>query len=129
MKKSIVLVVVLTLVAFVSGSIAEAPPKAAGTAPAPAAPVSTKPAKVEKFPGEIKSVDAMGKNIVVAQGKEEKTFAIDDKTRITKGKAEVLKLEDVKAGMNVIIEYKKDGEKNIATAIRVPHPRTAPKKN
>ena len=129
MKKSIVLAVLLTLAAFVSGAIAAAPPKAAGTAPAPAAPVSTKPAKVEKFPGEIKSVDAMGKSIVVAQGKEEKTFAIDDKIKITKGKKEALKLEDLKAGMNVIIEYKKDGEKNIAKAIRVSHPRAAPKKN
>ena len=129
MKKSIVLAVLLTLAAFVSGAIAAAPPKAAGTAPAPAAPVSTKPAKVEKFPGEIKGVDAMGKSIVVAQGKEEKTFAIDDKIKITKGKKEALKLEDLKAGMNVIIEYKKDGEKNIATAIRVSHPRAAPKKN
>lgn len=127
MKKSIVLVVLLTLVAFVSGAIAVAPPKAAGTAPAPAAPASTKPAKAEKFPGEIKSVDAMGKSIVVAQGKEEKTFAIDDKTKIIKGK-EVLKPEDLKAGMSVMIEYKKDGDKNIAAVIRASHPRAAPKK-
>ncbi len=127
MKKSIVLVVLLTLVAFVSGAIAAAPPKAAGTAPAPAAPASTKPAKVEKFPGEIKNVDAMGKSIVVAQGKEEKTFAIDDKTKVIKGK-EALKFDDLKAGTSVFIEYKKDGDKNIATAIRVSHPRAAPKK-
>jgi len=129
MKKSIVLVVALTLVAFVSGSIAEAPPKAAGTAPAaaPAAPASTKPAKAEKFAGEIKSVDAMAKGIVVAKGKEEKTFAIDDKTKIMKGK-EALKFEDLKAGSAVSIEYKKDGDKNIAAAIKVSAPKAAPKK-
>jgi len=122
MKKSILLVVLLTLVAFVSGAIAAAPPKAAGTAPAPAAP-----AKAEKFAGDIKSVDAMGKSIVVAKGKEEKTFVIDDKTKITKGK-ETLKLEDLKAGMNVSIEYKKDGDKNIAATIKASAPKAAPKK-
>jgi len=131
MKKSIVLVVLLTLVAFVSGAVAAAPPKAAGTAPAPApapaAPASTQPAKAEKFPGEIKSVDATVKRIVVAKGKEEKTFAIDDKTKIIKGK-EALKLEDLKAGMKVIVEYKKDGDKNIATAIKLSHPQAGPKK-
>ena len=127
MKKSILLVVLLTLVAFVSGAIAAAPPKAAGTAPAPAAPASTKPAKAEKFAGEIKSVDAMAKGIVVAKGKEEKTFAIDDKTKIMKGK-EALKFEDLKAGSAVSIEYKKDGDKNIAAAIKVSAPKAAPKK-
>ncbi len=127
MKKSIVLFVLLTLVTFVSGAIAVAQPKAAGTAPAPATPASTKPAKAEKYPGEIKSVDAMGKSIVVAQGKEEKTFAIDDKTKIIKGK-EVLKLDDLKAGMNVVIEYKKDGDKNIAATIKASAPKAVPKK-
>ena len=125
MKKSILLVVLLTLVAFVSGAIAAAPPKAAGTAPA-AAPAA-KPAKAEKFSGEVKNVDAMAKSIVVAKGKEEKTFAIDDQAKITKGK-EALKLDDLKAGMNVSIEYKKEGDKNIATSIKVSAPKAAPKK-
>ncbi len=122
MKKTILLVVLLTLVAFVSGAIAAAPPKAAGTAPAPAAP-----AKLDKFSGEVKSADAMAKSIVVAKGKEEKTFATDDKTKITKGK-EALKFEDLKAGVNVVIEYKKDGDKNIAATIKVSAPKAAPKK-
>jgi len=126
MKKSILLVVLLTLVAVVSGAIAAAPPKAAGTAPAPAAPASTK-AKVEKFSGEVKNVDAMAKSIVVAKGKEEKTFATDDMTKIMKGK-EALKLEDLKAGMSVSIEYKKEMDKNIAVAIKASAPKAAPKK-
>ena len=44
MKKTILLVALLTLVAFVSGAIAAAPPKAAGTTPAPAA----QPAEIGK---------------------------------------------------------------------------------
>ena len=68
MKKTILLVALLTLVAFVSGAIAAAPPKAAGTTPAPV--------KLEKFAGDIKSVDAMAKSIVVAKGKEEKDLCV-----------------------------------------------------
>jgi Cu/Ag efflux protein CusF len=127
MKKSVLLVVLLTLVAFTSAAIAAAPPKAAGTAPAPAAPASTKPAKLDKFSGEVKNVDAMAKSIAVAKGKQEKTFATDETTKIMKGK-EALKLEDLKAGMNVSIEYKKEGDKMIAVAIKASAPKAAPKK-
>ena len=122
MKKTILLVVMLTLVAFVFGVMAQQKP-----APAPAAPASTKPAKMEKFSGELKNVDAMAKSIVVAKGKVEKTFVIDDKTKITKGK-EALKLEDLKAGMTVAIEYKMEMDKMVAATIKASAPKAAPKK-
>ena len=127
MKKTILFVVMLMLVAFVSGAIAAAPPKAATTAPAPATPASTAPAKMEKFSGEIKNVDAMAKSIVVAKGKTEKAFGVTADTKITKGK-EALKVEDLKAGMQVGVEYKKDMDKMIAVAIKVSTPKAAPKK-
>jgi Cu/Ag efflux protein CusF len=125
MKKTILLVVLLTLVAFISGAIATAPPKAA-TTPAPAAPASTAPVKLEKFSGDIKSVDAVAKSIVVAKGKVEKTFVVNDETKITKGK-DTLSFADLKAGMNVALEYKKDGDKLIAVTIKVSAPKAAPK--
>jgi Cu/Ag efflux protein CusF len=124
MKKTILLVVLLTLVAFVSGAIATAPPKA--TTPAPAAPATTAPVKLEKFSGDIKSVDAVAKSIVVAKGKVEKTFVVNDETKITKGK-DTLSFADLKAGMNVALEYKKDGDKLIAVTIKVSAPKAAPK--
>jgi Cu/Ag efflux protein CusF len=127
MKKTILLVVMLSLVAFVSGAIAAAPPKAATTAPAPAAPATTAPAKLDKFNGEIKNVDAMAKSIVVAKAKVEKTFVVTADTKITKGK-EALKLEDLKAGLQVGIEYKKEMDKMIAVTIKVSTPKAAPKK-
>ena len=120
MKKLILMVGLLTLVAFVSGAIAAAPPKET-TAPAPVGPAVTKtapPAKLEKFGGKIKSVDAVGKSIVVAKGKDEKNFMVTADTKITKGK-ETPKFEDLKAGMNVSIEYNKDGDKNVAIAIKI----------
>lgn len=126
MKKTILLVVVLTLVAFVSGAVAAAPPKAATPAPAPAAPATTAPAKMEKFSGEVKNVDAMAKSIVVAKEKVEKSFVVAADTKIAKGK-EALKFEDLKAGMNVTIEYKKDGDKLIAATIKAAAPKASPK--
>jgi hypothetical protein len=121
MKKTILLVVMLTLVAFVSGAIAQ-------QKPAPAAPASTAPAKVklQKFIGAIKSVDAMGKSIVVTKGKEEKTFVITDDTKITKGKA-AIKFEDLKAGLHVHIGYKTEMDKNVAAKIQTYAPKAHPK--
>lgn len=131
MKKMILLVALLTLVAFVSGAMAQpkpAPAKPAATpAPAPAAP--EKP-KLEKFSGDIKNVDAVAKSIVVAKGKVEKTFAVDDKTKITRGK-DTLAFADLKKDMNVSLEFNKAGDKLIAVAIKVAAPKApkeAPKK-
>ena len=120
MKKLILLATLLTLVAFISGALAQ-PKPTEKPAPAPAPATSEKP-KLEKFIGDIKSVDAMAKTIVVAKGKEQKTFVVDDKTKITKGK-DTLSFADTKAGMNVAIEYKKDGDKNVAVAIKVAEPK------
>jgi len=133
MKKAILFVVMLSLVAFVSVSIAADAPKAATTAPAKAAstapaPAKAAPVKMEKFSGEIKSVDPVAKSIVVAgKGKAgEKTFVAAD-AKITKGK-EAFKFEDLKAGMKVSVEYKKDMDKMVAGAIKVSVPKAAPKK-
>jgi len=133
MKKMILLAVMLTLVAFVSGAMAQvkpAPAKPATTAaPAPAKPEA--PAKIEKFSGTIDNVDAMGKAIVVKGKvkKEEKmmTFSVDDKTKITKGKAS-LSFADLKKDMHVKVEYKKDGDKMTAVSIQASAPKAAPKK-
>lgn len=133
MKKMILFVAILTLVAFVSGAMAQgkpAPAKPATTAaPAPAKPEA--PAKLEKFSGTIDKVDEMAKAIAVKGKvkKEEKmmAFSVDDKTKITKGKAS-LSFADLKKDMHVSVEYKKDGDKMIAVAIKASAPKAAPKK-
>jgi Cu/Ag efflux protein CusF len=130
MKKTILLVALITFVAFVSGVMAQEKPATAPAPAAPAAPASTKPAppaKMEKFSGAVKNVDAMAKSIVVAKGKTEKTFVTDENTKITKGK-ETVALADLKSGMNVAIEAKKEGDKLIASTIKVSTPKAAPAK-
>jgi hypothetical protein len=116
MKKTILLTALLTLAVFISGAIAADAPKAGTTAPATAKPATP------KFSGAIKSVDAVANSIVVVKGKTEKTFGVAANTKITKGK-EALKFEDLKARMNVVVEYKKEMEKNIAVTIKVSAPK------
>ena len=132
MKKMILLVVMLTLVAFVSGVMAQQKPAPEKPAAAPApAPKPAAPTKLEKFSGAIEKVDEIAKAIEVKGKvkKEEKvlTFATDDKTKITKGK-ETLSFADLKKGMHVSVEYKKDGDKMVAAAIKISAPKAAPKK-
>ncbi len=135
MKKMILFVAMLILVAFISGAMAQQKPAPAkpATTVAPAAPAPAKPeapAKLEKFSGVIEKVDEIAKAIEVKGKvkKEEKTlaFATDDKTKITKAR-KALPFADLKKGMSVSVEYKKDGDKMIAVTIKVSAPKAAPK--
>ncbi len=130
MKKLILLVALLTMVVFVSGVMAQqkaAPAKPAGTAaPAATAPAPEKPMKMEKFSGTVEKVDEAAKMIDVKMKKKTMSFAIDDQTKITKAGKE-MSFADVKKGMNVSVQYKKEGDKMIATAIKAAAPKAAKK--
>ena len=133
MKKVLLLVPLFVLVAFVSGVMAIRKP---APEPAPEAPASTVPGKpimqkTEKFSGVIEKVDEKGKTIVVRgkMMKEEKTLiiAIDDKTKITKGKTSMT-IGDLKKDMQISVEYKREMNRMIAVAIEVSVPKNAPRK-
>jgi glucose/arabinose dehydrogenase len=137
MKKVILLVALMTLVAFTSGVMAQQKPAPAkpATTPAPAKPAAAPtpaPAKVEKFSGMIEKVDEIAKAIVVKGKvkKEEKalTFATDGNTKIQKAGKD-MPFADLKKDMTLSVEYKKEGEKMIATMIKVAAPKAAPKKD
>lgn len=137
MKKTILLIVMLTLVAFASGVMAQqkpatGKPAAAPAAPAPAPqPAATEKVKLEKLSGTIEKVDDMAKAIdvkgKVKQGSKTQTFATDDKTKITKAGKDML-FADLKQGVRVSVSYKKDGDKMIAASIKVAAPKAPPKK-
>ena len=122
MKKLILLVALLTLVAFVSGVMAQEKPK-----PTPGKVA----AALGKFAGVIAKVDEAAKAIDVKMkaGKEEKTmtFTIGDTTKITKAGKDT-PFSDLKAGMAVSVDYKKEGDKNIAATIKVAAPKAPAKK-
>ncbi len=119
MKKAlIVAVALLTMLAFVGGVMAQekkpapAPEKAAPAAPAPEKAKAEKPkaAKAHKMSGTVAAYDAAAKTLKVKGKEKEVEFAVADDAKI-KG--------DVKEGAKVTVSYKKEGEKNIATAISV----------
>ena len=135
MKKMILLVALITVIAFVSGVMAQQKPAEKAAAPAVAKPAATAPApaekpkavKAEKFAGAVEKIDEAAKTIVVKDKKGEKTFAIDDKTKITKAGKD-MPFAEVKKGMNVSVEYKKDGDKMVAVAIKVAAPKATKEK-
>ena len=57
----------------------------------------------------------------------DKTIVIDDKTKITKSGKEMA-FADLKMGMNVSVEYKKDGDKMVATTVKAAAPKAAKEK-
>jgi hypothetical protein len=121
MKKVMVFVAVVAMVAFAFGAMAQ---QKATTAPAK----TTAPAmaKMEKFGGAIAKVDAMAKTFDVKKGKGKKekvmTFATTDKTKIMKGK-EVKAFADLKAGMDVFVEYTVEAGKNVAAMVKIASPK------
>ena len=135
MKKVMIFVAVLTMVAFAFGAMAAE--QKTTTAPAKTTPAPAKPApapKMEKFSGAIAKVDGPAKTfdvkkMVTVKGKKEEkvmTFATDAKTKITKGK-EVKAFADLKAGMDVSVEYTVEMGKNVASTVKIASPKAAPK--
>jgi Cu/Ag efflux protein CusF len=124
MKKLILLVSLITMVAFVSGAMAQPKPAPAPT-PAPA-PAPEKPAKMKTSSGTIRMVDEAAKMVDVKKGKKTMSFVIDDQTKITKAGKEI-SLADLKKGMRVSIEYEKEGDRRIATTIKASSPKAAKK--
>jgi uncharacterized transporter YbjL len=126
MKKIMVFVAVLVMVAFAFGALAAeqkaAPKKMAG-----------------KFSGQITKTNAMAKTfdvskMVTVKGKKEEqvmVFSTDDGTKVIKGK-EVKTLVDLKAGMNVAVDYwylaDVEPYHYWATMVKIAVPKSAPKK-
>jgi len=135
MKRAlVVMVILLAMVAFVSGGMAQAPAKTekpAVPAPEKAAPAPT-PEKVKpvtekskeekpgavRFSGTVTGYEA-GKMIKV-KGPDDKetTFGVTKKTKV-KG--------EMKEGAKVTIAYKKEGDKMVATGITVAGEKKPPK--
>ena len=131
MKKVILLVALVTFVAFASGVMAQQKPAPAKPATTPAPAAAPAPANLEKFSGVIYKMDEMAKAVAVKGKvkKEEKTltFATDDKTKIMRGGKDV-SFADLKKEMTVAIQYAKVGDKMVAATINVAAPKAAPKK-
>lgn len=132
MKKLVLLVSVLTLVAFVGAVMAQPKPApsnpstTAAPAPEKAKPEKKAPAKVQKFSGTVEKVDEMGKTIVAKDKKGEKTFDVSNAKISRAGKE--LPLGEMKTGMHASIDYKMEGDKMMAEKVMVSAPKAPAKK-
>jgi Cu/Ag efflux protein CusF len=120
-KKMLVSIVAFVIsLAFVSGGMAQQKPAPAQAAPAQGAPAKAAPAKQswEKVKGMIEKVDEATKEVVVQTQKEKMTFSVGEKTRITEVTTKT-PLSALKKGMQVTVEYKKEGNKLLAEWIDV----------
>ena len=66
----------------------------------------------------VEKVDSAKREVFAKVNKEEMTFSLGEKAKITKGEKE-LSLNDLKKGMNISVEYKKEGNKQVAESIMV----------
>ena len=82
--------------------------------------------KLERFFGTVEKVDELRKTIdIKGTGKKDEkilTFSINERTKITRTKKE-LNMADLKSGMDVLVEYRKEGDKLIAISIKVSAPK------
>jgi sRNA-binding protein len=130
MKRVLVLAIaLLTVMAFASGVLAQAPakttdPASEKMAPAPAPKATAEKPKAEKpksmkATGKVAAYEA-GKMIKVKTKNKEMTFDIAPDAKI-KG--------EIKDGAKVTVMYKKEGDMMVATSISGPAPKKeAPKK-
>ncbi|MGA2518963.1 MAG: hypothetical protein ABSG44_20780 [Thermodesulfobacteriota bacterium] len=116
MRRTMLTVMVLAVSVIFVAAVMAAEQKAPASA-TPAAP------KLEKYIGVIERVDVARKDFAVKSGKEEMTFSLSDKTKITEGK-KTLALTDLKKGQEVTVEYTKEGNKSVADMISVSAPKT-----
>ncbi len=120
MKRTILMLLIpFIALVFVSGVTAQQK-----AAPAPAA-TAAQP-KMEKFTGAVDRVNEATKEVVVKKGKEEMTFSYSDKTKVMQGDKEMA-FTDLKPGMNVTVQYKKEGNKMMADSFTVSTAKTAAK--
>ena len=129
-KTTLMSIVALAIsVAFVSVGMAQQTPAGGqkpSTAQGPAAavqkPVSgqTAPAKENwgKVSGVIENVNEATKEITVQTQKEKMAFSAGEKTKISEITTK-LPFSDLKKGMSVTVEYKKEGNKSLAEWIDV----------
>jgi hypothetical protein len=103
------------------------PPPVCGTCGAPVSvpiPENAKATTILSFSGRVKKLDGAARTIEVSGKRKSMTLVLDDQTKITQDESEMA-LRDIKEGMKVFIEYKKEDNKIIATAIKVAAPGTS----
>ena len=112
---------VLPGAAVMAETAAPAPAATAAPAKAPAkvkAAKAAKPAAEMKIRGTVSSVDAVAGTITVKGKKGDETITVPATASIHSGKAEA-KLADIATGSRVMVSYKTEDGKSVASAVHV----------
>lgn len=88
------------------------------TAPAPRLVFQEAPPAQATATGELLDVDAKANTLTIKTENAEMTFSYDDKTKVTGAQKGVAGLATM-TGSKVTIQYKKDGQTNLATSIEI----------
>jgi hypothetical protein len=125
MQKTILMsmVALAISIAVVSAGMAQQNPAGAQIPAAAQKPASAQAAPAqktmwEKVRGMIEKVDEAKKEVLVQGEKEKMTFSVGEQTKISEVSTK-LTLSDLKKGMSVTVEYKKEGNKLLAEWIDV----------
>ncbi|MBV9863808.1 MAG: hypothetical protein JO316_00510 [Abitibacteriaceae bacterium] len=83
----------------------------------------TVPALADEIRARIKSVDTTANTVTVTENHQDKTFSVTDGTSflnvVGKPLAQGIKSGDLREGRRVIITYKADGDKLVASEIKL----------
>jgi hypothetical protein len=114
------------------GNYFSPPPPSSGcdTCGAPVSDKRSEKAKAEtmlRFSGMVKKLDGAARTIEVSGKGKSMTLVLNDQTKITRAESGTV-LSAIEEGMNVLIEYKEEDDKAIATAIKVTAPGSTTKK-
>ncbi len=86
---------------------------------------STSHEKLQKFMGTVERVDEAKKEIMVKKdGGKEMTFTWGDQTKFMEGKKDV-SFSDLKEGMKVTVQYRREGDKFFAEKVNARMAKTA----
>jgi carnitine O-acetyltransferase len=110
---SLIFVFAVTSVSFAAEAKKEAAPKAEAKKEAAPKAEAKKAAKTVQVTGDVAAVDAKANTITVKGKKGDVVIAVDDKTKMPKGKT----IADVKAGDKVTVKYAEADGKNTAKSV------------
>jgi len=72
----------------------------------------------QHYSGKVSSVDPSARSLTVTGDEGDKTFKLESNSQITVGSQNDAKLDDLKTGSKVSVEYSKEGDKSVAKSVQ-----------
>jgi len=79
---------------------------------------STEKSDPQHYSGTVSAVDQSARTLTVSGDEGDKTFKLESNAQITVGSQNDAKIDDVKTGSKVSVEYAKEGDKSVAKSVQ-----------